>query len=147
ILPVGIAELGIPGVTVPPAGTSVPSVCRTDLLTVDGKPVGLRILGSTQSAAERDGLSIQACRPALDRSGVLALGSGAHVIRTTPGRVTGIDMDRLVLGSDKGGGPLAGEVVASAAVASDQALPSASPASSPAVRVISQDATSAHVEV
>jgi hypothetical protein len=138
LLPVGIAELGIPGVTVPPAATSVPSLCRTDLLTVDGKPVGLRILGSTAAAAERDGLSIQACGPGVDGSGALALGPGAHVIRTAPGRVTGIDIDRLVLGSDKGGGPLTGAAIASAP---------ASPASSPAVRVISQDATSAHVEV
>jgi hypothetical protein len=156
LLPVGIAELGIPGVTVPPAATSVPSGCRTDLLTVDGKPVGLRILGSTQSAANRDGLSMQACGPGVDGSGALALGPGPHVMRTTPGRVTGIDIDRLVLASDKGGGPLAGEAAGAvqagfsappSAAPGATSGPAASPASSPAVRVISQTATSAHIQV
>src|SRR5207302_2356149 len=47
VLPVGIAEIGIPGVTLPPTGPTVPSTCRTDLVTVDGNPAGLRVVGST----------------------------------------------------------------------------------------------------
>ncbi len=139
-LPVGIAELGLPGVTVPPSGTSVPASCRTDLLTIDGKPVGLRILGSTQSAARGDGLAIQACGPGVDSSGGLALGPGTHVIRTTPGQATGIDIDRLVLGSDNGGAPLVSSGPA-------PAPPSPAPAPSPSVRVVSQSATSARIQV
>ena len=44
-LPVSIAELGIPGARVAAAPATVPSECRSDLLTVDGKPVGVRFVG------------------------------------------------------------------------------------------------------
>ena len=45
--PIGIAELGIPGVQSPPEPATFDSGCRTDLLTVDGTPVPLRVSGST----------------------------------------------------------------------------------------------------
>ncbi|HSS09924.1 MAG TPA: alpha-(1-_3)-arabinofuranosyltransferase family protein, partial [Acidimicrobiales bacterium] len=75
-LPVGIAELGLPSLVEAPAGTSVPGTCRTDLFTVDGKPVGLRVLGSTAEAARRDGLAIQPCGPGVDATGAVSLGPG-----------------------------------------------------------------------
>src|SRR4029077_13467917 len=99
-------ELGFPGVTVPAAGSSVPAGCRSDLLTVDGKPVGIRILGTTAAASAGQGLAIQACGPGVDGTGALRLAAGKHVVRTVAGSISGIDIDQLVLGSDKGGGPL-----------------------------------------
>jgi hypothetical protein len=138
-LPVGIAELGIPGVTVAPAGSSVPATCQTNLLTVDGNPVGVRILGATAAAADRQGssLAIQACGPGVDATGALHVGPGPHVIHTTPGQQTGIDLDRLVLASAEGGAPLAMPGGGTPGTA----------ASSPSVRVVSQAATSTKIQV
>ncbi|HSS08486.1 MAG TPA: discoidin domain-containing protein, partial [Acidimicrobiales bacterium] len=135
-LPVGIAELGVPGLVEAPAGTSVPGTCRTDLLTVDGKPVGLRVLGSTAEAARRDGLAIQPCGPGVDATGAVSLGAGPHVVRTATGRFNGIDIDRLVFGSERGGASLAAG-----------APPAAAPSPGAAVTVLSQGRTSAKVRV
>jgi hypothetical protein len=140
-LPVAIAELGIPGVTMSPAGTSVPATCQTNLVTVDGNPVGVRILGATAAAADRLGssLAIQACGPGVDATGALHLGPGPHVIRTAPGQQTGIDLDRLVLASAEGGVPLA--------MPGGGSGTPGSAASSPSVRVVSQASTSARIQV
>ena len=104
VLPVGIAELALPGVRVPSvasgAATSLPADCRTDLLTVDGRPIGVRVVGSTAQAAARQALTIEPCS-----AGGLALSAGSHLIRTAPGQRTGIDVDRLLLASAAGGGP------------------------------------------
>ncbi|HEY2430432.1 MAG TPA: alpha-(1-_3)-arabinofuranosyltransferase family protein [Acidimicrobiales bacterium] len=98
-LPVAIAELGIPGLRFPKPAASVPATCRTDLLTVDGNPVGVRLVGTTAAAAARQDLTLQPCGPPL------ALGPGAHVVRTAPGSQTAIDVNRVVLASSAGGGP------------------------------------------
>ncbi len=60
-VPVAIAELGAPGLKVAAASASLPSTCRTDLLKIDGKPVGVQIGGSTTAAIARDGLQVQLC--------------------------------------------------------------------------------------
>jgi hypothetical protein len=78
-------------------------VCRNDLLRVDGNPVGLQVTGDVATAVAHRGLDLVACDP----SAPLDLGAGAHVVRSTNGSRTGIGLDRLVLGSDRGGGPLA----------------------------------------
>jgi hypothetical protein len=139
ILPVGIAELGIPGVTLPPAGPTVPDSCRTDLMTVDGNPVGLRVVGSTADATAQRGLEVQPCGPG---SAGLSLGAGNHVIRTAQGAATGIDLDQLGLGSEQGGAALgtgpSGQVVPATVTAA---------APTPSVRVLSQDRTNAKVAV
>ena len=44
--PVGIAELGIPGLRAAPVPATVPDRCRSDLLTIDGKAVPVRVTGS-----------------------------------------------------------------------------------------------------
>ena len=139
ILPVGIAELGLPGVSVPAAGSAVPANCRTDLLTVDGAPVGIRILGSTAAAAKRDGLAIQACGPGVDATGALQLGPGPHVVRTTPGQKTGIDLDRLVLSSAAGGRALGATPPAGAGRTIEATAP-------PAV-VVAQGRTTTRVDI
>ncbi len=46
-LPLGIAELGIPGTRVSAPPAAFPGACRSNLLTVDGQPVSVTLSGST----------------------------------------------------------------------------------------------------
>uniref|UniRef100_UPI0021BF5946 alpha-(1->3)-arabinofuranosyltransferase domain-containing protein n=1 Tax=Frankia gtarii TaxID=2950102 RepID=UPI0021BF5946 len=133
-MPVGIAEIGLPGLasgateaqapTQPPAvagagGTStaggtntgtasallpaqLSGTCRDDLLSVDGHPVSVRVDGSTADAVNRLGLRVSTC------GGALPLGPGEHTITTGDGAKLGMDLDRLLLASDAGGGPWLG---------------------------------------
>ncbi|MBX6388353.1 MAG: hypothetical protein IRZ08_05030 [Frankia sp.] len=103
-MPVGIAEIELPGV--PGTGPSAAQVqlpeqlagtCRGDLMTIDGQPVGLRVNGTTVDAAGRLGLDLRTCGTPV------RLGAGDHVLRTADGGQTGIDIDRVVLASDAGG--------------------------------------------
>jgi hypothetical protein len=99
-LPIGIAEVGAPALAVPPLAptAALPSTCRTDLLTVDGKPVPVRATGTVRNAEQRDGLPLQLCGPPPQ------LGAGNHDLRSVRGSTTGVDIDRLVLASAAGGG-------------------------------------------
>jgi hypothetical protein len=92
-LPVAVAELGAAGFAQPAPSGTLPSVCRADLLTVDGRPVRVRITGSVADAVARQPLAVEAC------DGPLELGPGSHDIRTAVGRDIGVDIDRLVLDS------------------------------------------------
>jgi hypothetical protein len=128
-LPVGIAELGLPGIREPAPAVRVPDTCRTDLLTMDGKPVGVRLIGTTAAATERQELTIQSCGPPL------VLAAGPHTLRSAPGQRTGIDIDRIVLASAPGGG-------------ADPTLGTAPRAgTAPAVKVLGQGRTWEKVEV
>ena len=97
ILPVAIAELGAPGLRIGPAVSTVQGGCRSDLLSVDGTPVPVEVVGSTTAAVARDGLQVRLCGPPL------TLSAGTHVLRTTPGTTTGLDLDQLMLSSAPGG--------------------------------------------
>lgn len=88
--PVAIAELGLPGVTVPVPVPALDTGCRSDLLTLDGQPVPVRITGATASALAGGPLTLAACT-------TLALDAGEHEVRATAGRATGLDLDQLVL--------------------------------------------------
>ena len=92
-LPVAIAELGAAGFTQAAPTGALPGACRSDLITVDGTPLPIRITGSVADAVARQPLTVEAC------NGPLALGAGSHDIRTAVGRDIGIDIDRLVLDS------------------------------------------------
>jgi hypothetical protein len=97
-MPVGIVEAGVPGVQAAPLPALVPEVCRDDLLTVDGRPVAVAVTGATAAAVAREALAVRLCDdPALD------LAAGPHVLRTVNGRDSGLDIDRLVLSSARGG--------------------------------------------
>ena len=87
-LPVGVAELGLAG---PPPAPTLDPACRTDLVTVDDRPVPVRLDGTPAGAWT--GIDVRLCGPAL------GLAAGEHVVRTAPGAATGIDVDRLVLTS------------------------------------------------
>jgi hypothetical protein len=100
-LPVAIAEVDVAGLRTAPPPAQIPSPCRDDLLTVDGHPVGLQVTGGSGDAIERRGLGIHGC------GGPLTLGPGPHVVRTADGEDTGIDVDRLLFSSGRGGVPAA----------------------------------------
>jgi arabinofuranan 3-O-arabinosyltransferase len=87
-LPISIAELGLPA-TVAPYPAAVPSTCRTDLVTLDGAAVPVRMTGATADALDRAALPIQAC------DGSISLSAGSHRLHTDAGLDTGIDVDRV----------------------------------------------------
>ncbi|MGH9214843.1 MAG: discoidin domain-containing protein, partial [Acidimicrobiales bacterium] len=91
-LPFGIAELDVPGARLPVHGQRFDTGCRDDLLTVDGRPVSIRVTGSMSDAIDRRALNVSAC-------GSLVLGAGAHELDAADGAATGVDIDRFVLGS------------------------------------------------
>ncbi len=107
-MPVAIAELGIPGVVAPEVPASFDSGCRDDLLAVDGRPVPLRVSGTTVDALAREPLAVEPCGEASAAAGGgdLFLTAGEHVLDSGVGRDLGIDLDRILLASDAGGGPL-----------------------------------------
>lgn len=118
-LPVGIAELTLPGLRKPASPAQLPAVCRTNLVTIDGSPVGVELKGTVEAALNRDLIPFDACAPAtaptsgpssaasagkppLDGMSI-ALDTTRHVLSTASGLVTGIDVDAVVLSSAKGG--------------------------------------------
>ena len=106
ILPVGIAELGLP--VIERAGPSeVPAACRAGLLTVDGQPVDIEITGTTADALAGKGLSIRGCGP--DAAGV-KLGPGDHLVQTSERLPSGWSIDQLTLASAAGGTAATGGV-------------------------------------
>lgn len=137
-MPVGIAELGIPGVTMPRPAATLPATCRTDLVTVDGKPLGVHIIGDTATVENGGAMKVEPC----DASGV-ALSQGEHVVRARPGHDTGLDIDRLVLASAAGGAPSTSPLIAAAGTGAG----AGARAAPPAVRVTSSGRTSTDLRV
>ncbi len=88
--PVTIHEVVADGFTFAPVADDLDTGCREDLLTIDGTPLPIRITGRTADALARRPLAIEGCTPA-------ALTSGDHLIRAAQGRLTGVDLDQLVL--------------------------------------------------
>ena len=106
-MPIGIASVGLPGVTATTPPVDVPYSCRGDLISVDGAPLWVQVTGTTADALDRDPLTISLCGP--DAHGV-TLGPGDHTLRSALGSVAAYDVDQLVFDSAPGGGamPLAG---------------------------------------
>ena len=111
-LPMGIAEIGFPGgVTSAPTPAQLPGNCVSNLLTIDGQPIDVSIVGSTSSALDGGEVQVVPCGP--DAKGI-ALAAGTHVVQTavghnppcasTPATCTGWNLDQLVLDSAAGGG-------------------------------------------
>ncbi|TMK54518.1 MAG: hypothetical protein E6G60_21875, partial [Actinobacteria bacterium] len=100
LLPVAIAEAGLPGVPPVARPQRVPATCRADLVRVDGRPIPVAVAGD-RAAAEADGaLDLEPC----DLAGrALALDRGRHVIESALGKQRGIDVDGLVVASEAGG--------------------------------------------
>jgi arabinofuranan 3-O-arabinosyltransferase len=122
-LPIGIAELRIPGLVASVPSEAIDTGCRSDLVTVDGVAVPVRISGATAAAFVRRPLVVAACQP-------VALAPGTHVLEAAEGAATGLDLDRLVLST---GDPL---------LAIDPTAPTpAENAPLPDVRISRDDAT------
>ncbi len=128
-MPVGIAELGIPGVHVDrPTGALDPS-CRAGLLTVDGRPIGLSLRGSVAAALAGQPIDVTPC----DLPAGLDLAKGDHLLRAAPGIDSGINLDTLSLRSAAGGQPdSAAGTLARTPVAT----------STPPIKITHQDSTS-----
>ena len=147
VMPVGIAEIGLPGVHFTPEATSAPivSVCTSKLLRIDAKPVWLKVTGTVGAAEKLEGLSVSGCGP--DAKGI-ELGAGTHDLEATWGKITGWDLDRLVLDSARDGAslmPLAGgsSVPARGTIATAKM----GRLYSPDIRVLADTSTSAKLEV
>lgn len=93
-LPLGIAEVTLPGVA-PRPSAEVATGCRDDLVTLDGEPVPVEVTGDPTDVGTAGGLAIEQC------GATLSLPGGESVLRTAPGRTTGLAVDRLVLRNDE----------------------------------------------
>ncbi|HTL87103.1 MAG TPA: hypothetical protein VL856_18105, partial [Acidimicrobiia bacterium] len=134
LAPVAIAEFGIPGLRSPNAPARVDSGCRSDLLTLDGTPLRVRITGAASDAATISGLTVSAC------DGPLRLVPGRHEIATARGSDVAFSIDRLVLASGKTGTPLK--------VANGRVEPfGAAPTGTAQVEVVAQGSTHVRVHV
>ncbi len=98
VMPAGIAELGVPELAPVRVASEIPLECRTDLISVDGKPVNARVVGSTTAALSLQPLKVQACRGSARPT--MQASAGSHVVRTSRGDQTGWNVDRMVLASD-----------------------------------------------
>ena len=96
-MPVGIAELGIPGLPAVRVPATLPDECRNDLITIHDQSVPVRVVGSTAAAIALEPLTLVSCRD----GGVptVTLDAGVHVLRTQPGNRFGFDVDRLTMAS------------------------------------------------
>jgi arabinofuranan 3-O-arabinosyltransferase len=132
ILPVGIAELGLPGVVQPEPPAQVPAVCTGGLISIDGKPVDVEVTGATASALAGSELTVSACG---NSAGGVELGPGPHTLTTSPRLPIGWSVDQLWLSSAAGGHavPLASTVIPAPG--------------SPSLAVLSQNRTSMTVRI
>jgi arabinofuranan 3-O-arabinosyltransferase len=120
-LPLGIAEIGIPGVQANPTPAALPGNCVSNLLTIDGQPISVALVGSTQHALDGGEAQLVPCGP--DAKGI-TLGAGPHVVQTAAGHgppcasapttCTGWNIDQLALDSAPGGGAGSGAYPTSA---------------------------------
>jgi hypothetical protein len=139
-MPVGIAELGMPGVPPVRVAATIPDDCRADLVTVDDRPFPVRVVGTTADALARQPLRLVSC--SADEAPVLALDAGTHVLSTQPGNRFGFDVDRLVVASRAGGDAWTG--FDEAAGLTDVPSP---PASEPTVKMLDSGRSKAKVRV
>ncbi len=134
--PVGIAEIGIPGVVPPPNPAAIPSQCFSDLLSIDGTPIDIEVSGTSSNALSSGALTISGCG---NSAKGITLSAGRHVVQTSPYQAAGLDVDALWLTSAAGG--------AAQPLTSIGTIPDLGPpvTSTPAVKVLGQDRT--HLEV
>jgi arabinofuranan 3-O-arabinosyltransferase len=98
VLPVAIAEIGLPTVEVPAGDDPLPSSCRDDLVTIDGVGVPLRTQGSVAEALSGQSLELASC------GDPVTVPPGRSLLESGDGEVTGLDVDLLALASAAGGG-------------------------------------------
>jgi arabinofuranan 3-O-arabinosyltransferase len=95
-LPVSIRELSAPGVLAGgyPQGDLAP-FCQTGLLTLDGAPIGVQLDdGDMANLAQGSAVHATLCD-----GPTIRLEPGTHLLSTSNGTASGIDVDRVVLSS------------------------------------------------
>ena len=137
--PLAVADVAVPGMPrAVPTPAQIPQTCRSDLITIDGRPFPVRLSGTTTAAQALRALSLQGCGGA---AGGIALGPGAHELQTQPGFPPGVNVnvDSVVLDSAPSGAALAPTATGR--------VPAAASGPPPVLRVVHTSATSAKVVV
>lgn len=150
VMPVALAEVGMPGVQRAPMPATLDTGCIAGLLSIDQQGLGGRLSGSTADAVGGRPLDFRPCAFEAGTDGgpdvpPITLEHGDHVLRTTPGTQSGIDVDSLVLASAAGGAPLLlgpRGMLPSSLVASP-----AKPTARPQVKVVSKGSTKLELQV
>jgi hypothetical protein len=101
-LPIAVAEIGFVGAPLVVSVATLEAECQRDLISVDDRPVGVRIVGDDDDL--RTGLTVEPCDQPL------RLAAGSHTMTTARGLDRGIDIDRVVLRSDATGAAAEGGV-------------------------------------
>jgi arabinofuranan 3-O-arabinosyltransferase len=99
VMPVGIAEWGIEGISEPIPPGPFDSGCRSDLVAVGGATVPVRVTGTVEDALDGKALDVALCG-----ADDVDLPAGVSQLTTGPGRDTGIHVDTVTLRSAAGGG-------------------------------------------
>lgn len=96
-LPAAIAEITFDGRSpaVTPR-TGVTADCRTDLLTIDGEPVGVSFEAMADDIVSGASIDATLCSGATGQAGTVNLAAGTHRVASTAGTITGFGIDRLV---------------------------------------------------
>ena len=138
VFPVGIAEVGIPGVVAEPTPAEIPSTCFPDLLTVDGTPIDVQVSGTSATALSGGALELSGCG---NSANGITLSAGENTIQTAPYQVAGLTVDALWLSSSAGGGALP--------LTPSGTIPDSSPPAAPTAvaDVLHQSRTSLQVKV
>ncbi len=138
-LPVAVAD--VTGLGVAPAALHdmVDTGCRSDLVSIDGRPTPARVTGTVADALARRPLELLGCAD-------VQAGPGTATIATADGRTTGLDVDRLALASVAGGGavPAASSGSMPQVIAALQPPP---PAAQPTVTVTDERSDRVELEV
>ena len=95
ILPMAFVEFGFP-TTVAPLPTTLPSICRSNLVMIDDSPSSFILTGAVRDAVDRRALTLLPCAATADSA---PLSEGEHRLITATGLDTGIDVDALSLTS------------------------------------------------
>ena len=93
-LPAAITEVTGAGIAASSLPQAVDLGCRPDSLTIDGSGVGIRLSGNVADLFAGRPATVTPCSEA-----PVQLAAGEHLVRSTPGAQTGIDIDRVVLSS------------------------------------------------
>ncbi len=136
--PVGIAEVGFPGVLPPPTPATMPTRCFSNLLSIDGTPIDIAVSGTTANALGNGALQISGCG---NSANGVTLSAGAHVVQTAPYQSAGLVVDALWMASAAGG---AAAPLGASGTIPDLGQPAAP---TPAIKVLHQDRTQVEAKV
>ncbi len=121
LLPIAVGEVVVAGLSPTALPEVVATDCRSDLLTIDGLPVPLRLSGDVAALLSGAPATAEWCNGT-----AVGFTAGPHRVGTAPGAATGWQVDQVVL---------------------QPSTPAAPPAAQPTARVLSRTRTARTVEV